>query len=210
MENILFDCIKNNVSLIVFPLDGITGKSIRGGNLKVWIENEAPAIKKQEGYFIFINLKQRDFILKIEGEIYRRQEIKIDRKKLEECSGEIMRVRLIPNHNYPMPPNIIPIEGIGEDGTFLYTHSEMIKNPYRLIQPYESGNNEISFFHPGDVNMEGSALLIKNRETNEREIFKTGSRIEEKGQWTYLVNEPLKGSYGRVETVLYRVFFIHK
>lgn len=203
MENIWCDRIKNNAALIVSPSDCITGKSIRGSNLKVWIENEAPAIKKNDGYFIFMNLKQKDFFLKIEGDIYKKKEIKIDEKILEKYSGEIMTVRLTPDRNYPMPPNIIPVEGMGED---LYTDSEMINNPYRLIQSYESGKNEILIFHPEDICIEGSTLLIKNTETDEREIFKIKCRMEEKGQWTYLINEPLKSSYGRVESIMYSVF----
>lgn len=202
MEDILRDCIKRNIGLIVSPLDGITGKNIRGDNIRVWIENEAPAVKKQDGFFVFTNLKQSEFILNVEGSIYEKQEIKMDRRKTEEYSGKIMEIRMAPNRNYPLPPNLVLL---GENGD-IYTEREIMENPYRLIRSYESGEKEISFFHPKDVSMEGKSFLIKSINTDDAEIFKTGSRLEESGEWTYSLNEPLRASYERVESVIYSVY----
>ncbi len=206
MESSYRDHVRMEVSLVVAAIDDFSNKAISGNGLHVWIEGEKPAIKKEEGYYIFVNLQRTEFILNVEGGIYYKQQLHIDNEKLFHYSRKILKVRMIPNRSYPIPQNTTCIEGVTRKNSVILAYSEEHVNPYKLLYPYE-GEENIHIFHPEDVDIEGKLLLIKNKDETQMEFFQVEEKTEEEKK-TYRLPSTLKGTYKKVGTVIYPVYTV--
>lgn len=207
MENGCKDHIQIGVSLVVVAIDDFNNKPISGNKLRVWIEGEKPAIQKQEGYYVFVNLKRNEFILNLEGGLYYKQQIPIDEKKLSQYTGKVVKVRMIPNRSYPIPQNTTCIEGKAENDMMILAYSEAYAEPYKLLYQYPKGEEEMSIFHPEDVDIEGKMLLIKNKAETQMEFFRVEEKKEEEKK-LYSIERPLEFAYKKIGTVIYPVYMI--
>lgn len=202
MQNTKTDCIKSCLGLAVEIIDDFTGKRAEDENIRVWIENEAPCIRKNKEYYVFVNLGQDSVVLRIEGKIYRSREIKINAKEYRE---KVLQVRLLRKQFYSHSLSMLPVEARGEALEGIYISSESSKNPYRLIRSCEKGDKEIFIYHPGNEEIEGASLLIKDRVRQNAELFEV-ERSAGEGKMAYLLKVPLAGSYKKTEAFIYRVF----
>lgn len=198
--------VRIGVSLVVAAIDDFNDKPISSNKLRVWIEGEKPAIQKEEGYYVFVNLQRREFVLNLEGGLYHKQQIYIDLLKFSQNAGKILKVRMIPNRSYPIPNNTTCIEGKAEKNKLILVYSEEYLEPYKLLYGYQSGDENINIFHPDDVDIEGKNLLIKNKAETWTEFFRIDEKKEEKN--LYRLSVPLKYDYKKIGTVIYPVFTI--
>lgn len=202
------DYIKLGVSLVVTPIDDFNNKPIGQSKLRVWIEGEKPAIQKQEGYYVFVNLKKKNFVLHLEGDIYCHQEILLDEAKLKEYEQDALKVRMIPNHCYPMSPDTTCIEGKASPDVTIQIYSEEHANPYKLLYTYEKGSKQMSIYHPNDINIEGKTLLIKNKNDTQGEFVQIEGKREEERAVVYNIRYPLDNEYKKIGAILYPVYTI--
>lgn len=201
------DYISLGVSLVVIAIDDFNNKPISGNRLRVWIDGEKAAIQKQEGYYVFVNLKKKELVLHIEGEIYNKREILLDENKLKEYKQEALKVRMIPNRRYPITSDTTCIEGIAKPYSKIKIYSEEYTTPYKLLYTYEKGSREISIYHPNDINIEGKILLIKNKDDTQYEFVEIEGKKEGE-QTLYHIQYPLSNTYKKIGTVLYPVYTV--
>jgi hypothetical protein len=190
---------------VVAAIDDFNNKPISRNQLHVWIEGEKPAIQKEEGYYVFVNLRRTEFVLNIEGGLYHRKEISIDSTKLSQYKGKVLKVRMFPNRSYPIPQNTTCIEGKAEKNSVVLAYSETYANPYKLLYSYQSGETQISIFHPEEADIEGKTMLIKNKEETQAEFFKAEEKQEDE-KAVYSLGEPLSHAYKKIGTVIYPVY----
>lgn len=201
------DYIFLGVSLVVIAIDDFNNKPISGNKLRVWIEGEKPVIQKQEGYYVFVNLKKKEFVLHIEGEIYYKREILLDENKLKEYKQEALKVRMIPNRYYPITSDTTCMEGIAKPYSKIKIYSEEHITPYKLLYTYEKGSREISIYHPNDINIEGKILLVKSKDDTQYEFVEIEGKKEEELA-VYHIRYPLSNTYKKIGTVLYPVYTV--
>lgn len=207
MGNRCEDHIRIGVSLVVSAIDDFNNKPISGNKLRVWIEGEKPAIQKEEGYYVFVNLQREKFVLNLEGGLYHKKQIEIDAEKLSQYAGETLKVRMMPNRSYPIPANTTCIEGKAAKNQTILAYSETYMEPYKLLYAYQSGKKSMNIFHPEDMDIEEKMLFIKNKDETQIEFFKVEKKEEEEKK-VYSLHEPLKNSYKKIGTVIYPVFTI--
>lgn len=207
MGNSCKEYIKMGVSLVVAAIDDFKNKPIRGNKLRVWIEGEKPSIQKEEGYYVFVDLTRREFVLNLEGGLYHKQQIYIDSEKLSQYAGKILKVRMIPNRSYPIPQNTTCIEGKARKNSMILAYSEKYTEPYKLLYEYQFGEKNINIFHPEDVDIEGKTLLIKSKDEIQQEFFKINEKKEEETK-VYGLSIPLSCGYKKIGTSIYPVYTI--
>ncbi len=192
------------VSLVVAPIDDFTGKPISGSRLRVWIEGEKPAIVKSEGYYVFVNLRSPDVVVKLEGGYFQHQEVKVT---VADYNDKVMKVRMIPSHSYPIPANATCIQGRALNRTTIYAYCDSLKNPYKLLYNYDKKEDEMQIFHPDDVDMEGRKLYIKSKDNESGEVMLL-SGLSDPEKKSYKLVEKLNNSYKKIGTVLYPLYVI--
>ena len=207
MESRCEEHIRIGVSLVIAAIDDFNNKPISGNKLRVWIEGEKPAIQKQEGYYVFVDLQRREFVLNVEGGLYHKQQIYMDSMKISQYAGKILKVRMIPNRSYPIPKNTTCIEGKAMKDSMIYAYSEIHTEPYRLLYEYQSGGENINIFHPEDMDIEGKTLLIKSKDETQIEFFKIDEKKEDETK-LYRLSMPLTNGYKKIGTVIYPVYTI--
>lgn len=193
---------------MVIPIDDFNNKPIIGDKIHVWIEGEKPAVRKQEGYHVFVNLRQKSFVLHLEGEFYHKQKIWLDEEKLKQYRQETLKVRMVPNRCYPISPNTTCVEGKARENCIIQIYSEENGNPYKLLYTYEKGSRQIGIYHYGDINIEGKTLLIKNKSDEQYEFVEIEGKREEENMVTYNIRYPLEHTYKKIGTILYPVYRI--
>ena len=207
MGNGCKDHIQIGVSLVVVAMDDFNNKPISGNKLRVWIEGEKPAIQKEEGYYVFVNLQRKEFIVNLEGGLYYKQQIFIDEKKLSQYEGKIVKVRMIPNRSYPIPKNTTCIEGKAKANQVIWAYSVACSEPYKLLYEYPKGEEQISIFHPEDMDIEGKTLVIRDKNETQTEFFKVEEKKEEE-KLLYRIERALNNGYKKIGTVIYPVYTI--
>ncbi|MFZ5352369.1 MAG: hypothetical protein ACOZCL_06535 [Bacillota bacterium] len=96
-SKIFFKC---EVNLVVCILDDYTSKPIAGKNVSVYIEGIKQKPVNKKGCFVFINLENGVYKLKIDSEHYYNEVIEIDTVKLK-SDDSVLYVRLRPMPSYP-------------------------------------------------------------------------------------------------------------
>lgn len=207
VENSCIKHIRMGISLVVAAIDDFNNKPISTNRLHVWIEGEKPAVQKEGGYYVFVNLRQTEFVLNMESKVYDKQQIYIDVRKLFPYSKKVLKIRMFPNHSYPIPKNTTCIEGRAEPNSILLAYKEEYMHPYKLQYSYQAGEDKISIFHPEDVDIEGKTLFIKNKDEAQMEFFQVEEKKEEEKEF-YCLTLPLTNSYKKIGTVIYPVYTI--
>ncbi len=197
--------INLSVSLVVAPIDDFTGKPISGSGLRVWIDGEKPSVVKSEGYYVFVNLREPEVVIQLEGGYFQHQEIKVS---VVDYCDKVIKVRMIPSHAYPIPSNATCIQGKVENkATTVYAYCDSLKNPYKLLYNFDKKDDEVQIFHPDDVDMEGRKLYIKAKDKEEGEVLVL-SELADPEKKSYRLVEKLENSYKKIGTVLYPLYVI--
>lgn len=204
------DSFTRKVSLVVMAIDDFTGKPILGSNIRVYIEGEAPAIRKSDGYHVFLNLNRPSVTVCAEGGQYnpciQECELTVSKDKYT-----LLKLRMVPNRSYPIPLNTTCIEGKAAPGSRIRIFCRDGSSAYKLLYDYKqdaTGKNEnrvIHLFHPDDLDLEGKLLHISDSEGRNREFLRiTG--VADKENRKYVLARELSVSYKKIGTSLYSVY----
>ncbi len=196
-----------NVSLVVAAVDDFSNKPLSGSQLRVWIEGERPAVPKDGGYYLFTNLRQQKAVLNLSGAMFHEQQIVLEQNKLEQYQGKALKVRMIPNRVYPIPHNTTCVQGKALPGTVIMAYNKKKENPFRLLYAYTAGKEEISIFHPEDMDLEGKAFCIQNKEKTKWEVFRAAEQVDVK-KAAYRLEKPLKFAYRKIGTAIYPIYIL--
>lgn len=202
------DSFTRQVSLVVLAIDDFTGKPILGSNIRVYIDGMPPAIKKSEGYHVFVNIDQPTVIVHAVGGQFNPRSIRCDLTGNEEKYA-FLKLRMIPNSCYPIPPNTTCIEGKAVPGSLIRIFCRDGANAYKLLYDYKKGdgddNRQISIFHPDEIDMEGKLLHITDGEGNNRELVRIIGVVDQENK-VYLLENELSSNYRKIGTSLFTVY----
>jgi hypothetical protein len=204
MEYKIADHIKTRASLAVLIIDDYTNKVISDGSVQVLVEGAKKPIRKAEGYYIFLNLEQKQAELTVKSDRYVTEKRSIN---LEDLSPKepILKLRVKPGKNYSLPKGTTIICGTAEPGSEIRVICDNIQKFYRLLYDYDREENQeqIHIYNPENTDMDGKMLCAKSESSCETfAIFLTADR-ENNG---YRLEKPLENSYKKAGTKIYPVF----
>lgn len=200
--------IMRKVSLVVLAIDDFTGRPILGSNIRVYIDGEAPAIKKSDGHHVFVNLHKPTVTVNAEGGQFNKRSIPCRLNTAGE-SYTFLKLRMIPNRSYPIPRNTTCIEGKAAPDSLIRIFCRDAASSYKLLYNYkkkdEKGDNRaISIFHPEDVDMEGKLLFITDSKGHNRELLRITGVVDKESKM-YSVEKELSADYKKIGTSLFSV-----
>lgn len=206
MEYYISHSFVRKVSLVVQAIDDFTGKPIRGSNVRVYIDGGPQAIKKNDGYHVFVNLDRPTVTVHAVGGQYNPQSIRCELAP-DEDKYTFVKLRMLPNRSYPIPPDTTCIEGKAAPGSMIriFCHDGAYKLLYDYKKEKGSDNRSIFIFHPDEVDMEGKLLHITDSEGKNRELLRIASVID-KDNRQYLLEKELSASYKKIGTSLFTVY----
>ncbi len=201
------DTFTRKVSLVVMAIDDFTGKAILGSNIRVFIDGAAPAIKKQDGHHVFVNLAEPVVTVHAVGGQFNPRSVQC-RLDAHEETYTFLKLRMIPNRSYPIPPNTTCVEGKAAPGSLIRIICRDAANAYKLLYAYKkektSDRRTISIFHPDEVDLEGKLLYISGNKGQDQELLRITAVVDKENK-LYSLEEGLSSDYKKVGTSLFPV-----
>lgn len=193
------------VSLVVAAVDDFNNKPISRSNLRVWIEGAGPSISKEEGYYVFVNLREPQVEVCLEGPMYHAQRIFLDNERLLGLQGKVLKVRMQPNRAYPIPKNTTCVQGYAQPGSCIMAYNKDYGNPFKLLYAYQKNSSEIHIFHAEDFDIEGKTFVIQTKDGSQKDVFHVIEQIDAEKR-AYLLDKPMDNEYKKIGTVIYPVY----
>lgn len=207
MEFKMADHIHMRMSLAVQVIDDFTNRVVTGQQVQVRILGEPKPIRKADGYYIFLNLKERKTRLKITASQFLDYEESVDIDAMNPLEP-VIKARLKPNRCYSLPQGTTCVEGKASPGTTLRLVCPDSTGYYRLMADYPGGEErEINIFHPAQMEMEGKSFCIRNKEKKQGEDFMV-SRVVDSACGRYQLAEHLKHAYQKVSARIYPILLM--
>ena len=192
------------VSLVVAAVDEFYGRPVKS-KLRVWIEGERPPVDKQDGYFVFINIKNPHIVLHVEGPQFYPQRIELEADEIDKYPDRTLKVRLLPNHSYPIPYHTTCVEGHAPAGSAVMAYNHEYNEPFKLLNPYAKKSPVMEIFHPETMDLEGKTLIIQNKEGTKDEVFGIVKR-EAAEKAIYQITPPPQNDYKKIGTKIFPVY----
>ncbi len=203
-DNVEYVCLR--ASLVIQIIDDFTNRIVLDYPLHVWTEEGRKPIQKKDGYYVFLNIKEDLMHLHIDSAYFFSYEKVIYMKQLN-LSEPVIKVRLQPNHFYPLPRGTTCIEGKIAPKTKLKVWCPTMTGYIRLMQDYR-GNEDttICIFNPNQTDIEGKAFCIVEKE-KEMETFFI-KKVENRKEETYLLKNSIKSDYKKMLAKIYPILLL--
>ncbi len=85
--------------LVVQCIDKESRRPITSNNVRVTMDRAKPAVVKDDGYSVFINIKEERTVVHCESRIYEPRDVEIDFNKLD--NTEVFEIEMTPGPGYP-------------------------------------------------------------------------------------------------------------
>lgn len=178
--------IKINVNAAISVIDGFTGKKIKENTVSVKTENGFHAVKKTDGYFVFVNCSAGKYRIIVESEQYQRKTFDL----LFGNDFVTASVELNPNRKYKFDGNTIRLYGKLENGKTVKA-AFFCENPkYRIMEEYEKGSIELRIFSNENKNAYPEQIML----TDSKSIYDIYT-LKRVGFMKYAADKPLKHSF---------------
>lgn len=185
------------LSLSVQLTDDLTGAPVRGSNARVWIEGQKPAIVKPDGRYIFVDVPEGEYTVNAEGGFYSHTGVSCH---IGADKAEYMTIRLLPNRQYPVPGDVVRIEGKTSPNTVIRIYSADKSTAYKLLSDANKGSDVLGIFHNAGINIEGKLLRIMSPDDKGEYIRILSAENGERSE--YLLAGKLDGAYPKIGTVI--------
>lgn len=192
------------VSLVIAAVDDFSGRPAGRSQLRVWMEGDPGPSAKEDGYYVFTNVRTSCARIHLEGPVFQKQEIVLDETGLAQYEGKIMKVRLHPNRSYPVPRGTTCVQGYAPAFSTVMAYDKTMENPLKLLYAYEPGSQEISIFHSDDMDLEGRAFCIQDKAGKNWEVFRVLLQSDVQKS-IYRLAAPLCGAYKKIGTAIFPV-----
>lgn len=204
-NNMMYVKFRTQVSAVIVVIDDFTNRIVSASSVRVSLNIDKKPLRK-EGYFIFTDLAEGNYILKIEGNQYQRREVELPVHSDMEA-GEPVMVRVIPNRAYPLPPGTTTLSGKSVPGSRIQIVCTGLSGSYKLLYEYDKKNNEneIRIFHKDNLELSGRSFCIREKKKKQQEIF----QIKEVLEWDdkrYLLDQPLNSNYRKADAEILPVY----
>ena len=192
---------KRKVSLVIMLIDDMTDKVITDA-VRVWIEGRPACIRKSEGYYVFTDLEGERVSVQIRHGMYESKTLETELPKEGEPYA-VRKVRMTPGRSCRLSAGAGCVEGLAEPGSRIYLFGRQREKGLKLLYDYGGASERyLSIYHPADMQLEGKLLRIAGKNGSQVETF----RILWKEGDRYVLEEPLKRGYKKMETTIYPVY----
>ena len=185
------------LSIIVQVTDDLTGLPVSGSNARVWIEGQKPAIVKQDGRYVFVDVPEGEYVLNASGGIYTRTAVKC---RVTEGAVENVTLRLMPNRLYPLPADHVMIEGNAAPGAVLRIYSADRSAAFKLLSGAKKGSRVVGIYHSEGINIQGKLLRIITPDGSGEYIRVAAA--EEGDMSEYQLSGELRSAYPKIGTIV--------
>ena len=189
----------SRVTLAVLLIDDLTGRQITGSNARAWIEKEKPPIKKNDGWFVFADLRPGCYEVNAEGGQFVSCITKVE---IKEGSIQMMSIRLRPGRVYPVPSGCLRVEGRAEPGSKVTIINCNKASGFKLLSDCRSGDDKVSVFHPDGVRLDGRSFRLTGNDGSSELVFLSTASGTDCKNGCYQLSKPLKGDYSRIGSIL--------
>ncbi|NLV16026.1 MAG: hypothetical protein GXY50_02280 [Syntrophomonadaceae bacterium] len=208
LSTYIADSFSRKVSLVIMAIDDFTGKPILGSNIRVYIDGEAQPIKKADGHHVFVNLNKPSVTVHAVGGQYNPRSIECDLENGEE-QYTFLKLRMLPNRCYPIPPDTTCIEGKAAPNSLIRIFCRDSATAYKLLYDYQkeiTGDNRvIHIFHPDDIDMEGKLLHITDSKGENQELLRIVGVVDKENK-VYFLEKEMSNGYKKIGTSLFSVY----
>jgi len=186
--------LRNIVSIVLVPIDDFTDKVINDKPVDIKIEgnNTKKPIKKQDGFFVFTNIKKKNIAITIKVYSYNSAKLEVDIEKLNKLNP-VVKVRLKPNYEYKFPKGITCLKGEAEKNTSIKIIYACKNNLFMLFEDNIKKNSKLKIYNPLNIDLEGKSFIISEKNKKEKEEFSIIEFDEEENMYT--LDKPLKKVY---------------
>lgn len=210
MGNSLYsDSIRVIESFTAVAINDYTNRIITGSSVRMLIDGKSVALRKEDGYHVFLGLNQEKYDLVVDSWLFQMQMVSVNLKGRERYE-ELIKVRLLPNERYKTGRDTTSISGRAEPNQQIHIMLQHLSKPYKLSEDY-NGSEVISIYHSEDAYFDGKQFCIGNK-NGEREEFRIREILTETATKSayrkYKISDPLFGDYEKSNTVLKRIYTI--
>ncbi len=225
------DRIQIRIGLVVQVLDELTEQPVNSikQRTEVRLSPGASPISKGDGYYLFLQPLEPGAVLSIQAAGYQTQELRLE---CERAFGNLQKVYLKPDKQYPMTAEVYGIYGTANPGDILgITYNQRCRMG-RLGKDYDAGGTDIAIYTRGIAIGNWTDYLIRERksssESNSNPEENSGSESgicpeeksglkqeflrmypqKEPASGPYRLEAPLKYSYHKNLTELYPVIWL--
>ncbi len=143
---------------------------IEDGELSFYLNGDIIVpIKKNAGYYVITNVKDKVFNLKISSCKYFEKTLNINLDDIKE-KDKCIEIFLIPNYKYLIPKNSYQIKGIVDPDTFILLTKFHSRTNLRY-QGFNKNSNTISIANPTGESLNGRMLAIVDCDNNKFEVI---------------------------------------
>lgn len=186
-------------SLIFYVLDDFTGIPVPEKRVFVRIPGMKAPIRKNDGYYVFMDLEDGDYTVHISGDLYC-QTVLEDVRVSEEQECPVITVRLMPGPSYRLPQNTARIIGEAAPYSFICAVFKQENATQKLLYDYDGGQL-IRIFSSDAKPLDGKSFCVQNKE------FFTIINTLDNDERVYQMDHELEGAYKRGATKLYSVLW---
>lgn len=194
--------IKIKVSCVLQFLDDYTEQVITDPVLYMEDENGRKPLRKEGGYYVFLEKGLPVKTVTVTSPFYDRETIRIG-----ETDKEVWKVRLRPGKNYPVSSGMICMEGKAPARSCVGVVLTGMESAFRLLYDYvpEKEADYLEIYHSQGGDLTGMEFLIMERGKKKREFFSVAEYKKETG--TCRLTKPLSGSYKKAGSLLYPFYY---
>lgn len=184
--------IRIQVSYVLQFVDDYTKKILSGNNLLVRGGNGERPIRKEGGYYVFCGCPG-PLDVTVSSPFYLEK-----RLSLERGNEKIIKIRLKPGRNYPLPEGAVFLEGTARPGSLVGAVIMEEESLWKLLFDYtpKKDGEQLKVYHPSPGDVTGMQFIITDGK--KKEFFQV--KAVKKGQ--FLLKEPLLKEYKKTGTLI--------
>lgn len=188
--------------LAVVLYDDFTSSPIRNSSVRVTSAQGIKPVRKDEGYYVFLNCIDYEIDICVESPFYWPKHIHVDLRPCEKCL--VIKVWLLPGPAYPMPPGTTFLEGRAKPNCLIQAACGSPDGALKLLYDYDGGEI-ISLYQSQHVDLEGRTLYLQDK-TKTASAYITVTACINEPEGLYRLHTPLKIPFLKVGTDLYPVY----
>lgn len=185
------------VDVVLILYDELTGRNVTRDVFEITDSIGRRAVYKENGVYIFIGKHKGTLKVYIKSEYYHLTEKVIT----EGESDTIERIWVQPSQKNEKFTQMTVLMGQTNPKESVKCVQETLQYPYRLLQPLQKGDMEISIFHQPYDYLEGRKIRIKEKHIQEELELMELSKDKNK----YRLSAPVKHSYEPDNATIYRI-----
>lgn len=154
--------VRHRVSLVLELWDDFTDRPISDPSVVITASGLIRPLRKEEGFYVFVNCPMPVHV-EIRSERYETEEFDAG---MQDGKAVILKKRLRPGKNYPLPDGTTCVTGCAEPGTVIEVAAEESSGLWRLFSDYHSEKlpESMELFNPYEKQLEGRRFFILDKD----------------------------------------------